>query len=66
LRQAVTETLRQHHEAAREKVASKLANGLPGVEVARLYAAAADDLLTALWRFTTETLYPAPNPTEAE
>jgi len=66
LRQAVTETLRQHHEAAREKLASKLANGLPGVEVARLYAAAADDLLTALWRFTTETLYPAPNPTEAE
>jgi [protein-PII] uridylyltransferase len=66
LRQAVTETLRQHHEAAREKVASKLANGLPGVEVARLYANTADELLTALWRFTTETLYPAPNPTEAE
>ena len=66
LRQAVTETLRQHHEAAREKVASRLANGLPGVEVARLYANAADELLTALWRFTIETLYPAPNPTEAE
>jgi [protein-PII] uridylyltransferase len=34
--------------------------------VARLYSAAADDLLTALWRFTTDTLYPAANPSEAE
>lgn len=66
LRASVAEVLRQHHDVAREKIAAKLSNGLPGVEVARLYAAAADELLTALWRFTTETLYPAPNPTEAE
>ncbi len=66
LRASVAEALRQHHDMAREKIAAKLSNGLPGVEVARLYAAAADELLTALWRFTTETLYPAPNPTEAE
>jgi [protein-PII] uridylyltransferase len=66
LRASVAEALRQHHDTARERIATKLSNGLPGVEVARLYAAAADELLTALWRFTTETLYPAPNPTEAE
>jgi len=66
VRQAVAGTLRAQHDAAREKIAAKLAAGLPGVEVARLYAGAADELLLALWRFTTETLYPAPNPTEAE
>ncbi|AQR60304.1 bifunctional uridylyltransferase/uridylyl-removing protein [Brevundimonas sp. LM2] len=66
VRPAVAAVLKAHHDAARERIAAKLANGLPGVEVARLYAAAADDLLTALWRFTTETLYPSHNPTEAE
>jgi len=66
VRPAVAAILKAHYDAAREKIATKLANGLPGVEVARLYAAAADDLLVALWRFTTETLYPSHNPTEAE
>ena len=66
VRPAVAAVLKAHYDAAREKIATKLANGLPGVEVARLYSAAADELLTALWRFTTETLYPSHNPTEAE
>jgi [protein-PII] uridylyltransferase len=66
VRPAVAAILKSHHDAAREKIATKLANGLPGVEVARLYSVAADELLTALWRFTTETLYPSHNPTEAE
>lgn len=66
VRPAVAAILKTHYDAAREKIATKLANGLPGVEVARLYAAAADELLIALWRFTTETLYPSHNPTEAE
>jgi len=66
VRPAVAAVLKAHHDAARERIAAKLANGLPGVEVARLYAAAADELLIALWRFTTETLYPSHNPTEAE
>ncbi len=66
VRPAVAAVLKAHHEAARDKIAAKLAAGLPGVQVARLYAAAADDLLIALWRFTTETLYPSHNPTEAE
>jgi [protein-PII] uridylyltransferase len=66
VRPAVAAVLKAHHDAAREKIAAKLPAGLPGVEVARLYAAAADELLIALWRFTTGTLYPSHNPTEAE
>lgn len=66
VRATVAAVLRQHYQAARTRVAARLAAGLPGVEVARLYCAAADDLLLALWEFTTEVLYPAPNPTEAE
>jgi [protein-PII] uridylyltransferase len=66
VRKAVAEILRESFDAARAKAARRLEAGGDGVEVARLYSAAADDLLTALWRFTTETLYPAYNPTEAE
>jgi len=66
VRAAVAALLRESHAAARARAAAKLVAGLPGVEVARLYAAAADDMLRALWHFTTETLYPAPNPTEGE
>ena len=66
VRGAVTAILRDRYAAQREKIAQRLAGGLGGVEVARLYAEAADEMLTALWRFTTRTLYPSPNPTEAE
>ncbi|MDI1282040.1 MAG: [protein-PII] uridylyltransferase [Brevundimonas sp.] len=66
VRATVSAILGQHYQAARARVATRLAAGQPGVEVARLYCAAADDLLLALWEFTTEVLYPAPNPTEAE
>ncbi|HYC74922.1 [protein-PII] uridylyltransferase [Brevundimonas sp.] len=65
-RAAVTALLRQSWDAARARAAQRLEYGAGGVEVARLHAAAADEMLTALWRFATETLYPAPNPTEAE
>ena len=65
-RAAATALLRQSWQAARARAASRLEHGLGGVEVARLHAAAADDLLRTLWRFATETVYPAPNPTEAE
>ena len=65
-RAAATALLRRSWDEARAKAAQRLENGLGGVEVARLYAAAADQMLTALWRFATETLYPAPNPTQAE
>jgi len=66
VRATVSGILGQHYQAARGRVATRLTAGQPGVEVARLYCAAADDLLLALWEFTTEVLYPAPNPTEAE
>jgi [protein-PII] uridylyltransferase len=66
VRGAVSQVLRETYEAARARVARKLETGLGGVEVARLYCAAADDLLSSLWRLATEILYPAPNPTEGE
>lgn len=63
---AVAAILRETWEAARARAGRRLEAGGEGVEVARLYCAAADDLLIALWRVTTETLYPAHNPTAAE
>lgn len=66
VRKAVATMLGEGWDAARVRIARRLDAGGEGVEVARLYSAAADDLLTALWRFTTETLYPAANPSEAE
>jgi [protein-PII] uridylyltransferase len=66
MRVGVAAVLKAHYDAAREKIATRLAGGLGGVEVARQYSAAADEILIALWRFTSETLYPSHNPTEAE
>jgi [protein-PII] uridylyltransferase len=66
VRKAVAVILGERFDAARARAARRLDSGGDGVEVARLYSAAADELLADLWRFTTETLYPAPNPTEAE
>ena len=66
VRKAVAAVLGESFEAARARIARRLDAGGEGVEVARLYSTAADDLLNALWRFTTETLYPAANPSEAE
>src|SRR5690606_36944829 len=65
-RAAATALLREAWQAARRRAAQRLEYGLGGVEVAQLYAAAAADMLTRLWRFAAEILYPAPNPTEAE
>ena len=66
VRKAVAVILTDSWQAARIRIARRLDAGGEGVEVARLYSTAADDLLTTLWRFTTETLYPAANPSEAE
>lgn len=52
--------------AGRDRAARRLEAGGDGVEVARLYALAADEAVTALWRFACERLYPAANPTQAE
>lgn len=65
-RAAVAAVLRAHWDAGRARAGQRLTAGLGGVEVARLYSATADEALQALWRVTTEVLYPAPNPTETE
>ena len=50
----------------RERAQRRLEAGGDGVEVARLYALAADEATAALWDFACERLYPAANPTQAE
>ena len=60
-RALVVEPLRVALEAGRARARARLEAGAPGVEVARLYAAAADGLITALWRYATEVVAgPAP------
>ena len=65
-RAAVAAILGENYEAARARAARRLEAGGEGVEVARLYSAAADDMLAALWRLTTETVHPRPEPTGFE
>ncbi len=65
-RAAIVSLLTAQWDAGRYKARTRLEAGAPGVEVARLYAAAADEVIRTLWRFTDEHLHPAPNPTEAE
>lgn len=59
-RAAVTEVLRESFAIERARVARRLEGGVDGAEAARLYAAAADAMLTSLWRVATEVLHPAP------
>jgi len=66
VRKAVAAILGESYNAARGRIARRLDGAAQGVEIARLYSAAADDMLKSLWRLTTETLYPAANPSEAE
>lgn len=46
---AVLAAIRTDLEAARERAGHRLVGGLKGVEAARLYAAAADQAVTAVW-----------------
>ena len=66
VRAHVAAALRETFDASRARAARRLDAGMGGVEVAKLYSAAADEMLTTLWRFTTQVMFPAPNPTEAE
>ncbi|MFC0633664.1 [protein-PII] uridylyltransferase [Brevundimonas balnearis] len=66
VRVAVAGALRAQYDAGRARAFRKLEGGAGGVEVARLLSQAADEMIGTLWAFTTEVLYPAPNPTEAE
>ena len=66
VRVAVAGALRAQYDAGRARAFRKLEGGAGGVEVARMLSQAADEMIGTLWAFTTEVLYPAPNPTEAE
>lgn len=65
-RAALAPVLAEILSNGRAKAAQRLVQGVGGVEVARLYARAADRMVQALWWVTTECLFPAPNPTDAE
>lgn len=58
-RAAVTAALRELFDADRARAARRAESATDGAEAARLYAEAADALLTTLWRFTTEQVHPA-------
>ena len=64
-RAAVAALLKDRYDAARARAQRKLEAGMNGRDVARLYAAAADEMLTALWAVATETLWPV-SPVESE
>jgi len=64
-RAAVAAVLRESYDAARARAERRLDAGAPGREVARLYAAAADEMLSSLWRVATQGLWPI-SPVEAE
>ena len=57
-RTAVAAELKARYDAARAKAERKLETGMNGRDVARLYAAAADEMLTTLWALATEVLHP--------
>ncbi|WP_297799778.1 [protein-PII] uridylyltransferase [uncultured Brevundimonas sp.] len=59
VRAGVTAVLREGFDAGRDRARRRLEGGGDGAEVARLYAEAADRLLTDLWAVATEVLYPA-------
>lgn len=65
-RRAATPVLARLLQAGQARAVHRLDQGAGGVEVARLYAQAADRMIRALWWLATERLYPAPNPTDAE
>ncbi|MET4684083.1 [protein-PII] uridylyltransferase [Brevundimonas faecalis] len=68
VRAAAASVLTKSFEAARARAARRLESGQgasDGAETARLYCNAADEMLIALWRFATETLYPTQGATEA-
>src|SRR5690606_23374272 len=60
-RAAVTALLRESFDADRARAARRAESATDGAEAARLYAEAADALLTTLWRFATEQVHPAPD-----
>ena len=61
VRGAVAAILREGFDTRRERARRRLEGGADGADVARLYAEAADALLTDLWAVATQVLYPHPS-----
>lgn len=61
VRGAVSAYLKEGLEAGREKARRRLEVDTDGAAVARLYAAAADEMMIQLWRFASEVLFPSDN-----
>ena len=57
-RAAVAAVLKETYAAARTRAERRLSAGAKGRDVARLYAAAADEMLGALWTVATKVLWP--------
>ena len=58
VRAATAAVLRETFSAGRARAERRLEAGGQGREVARLYAAAADEMLQALWTQATQALWP--------
>lgn len=58
--------LREALDAGRARARQRLEAGAAGVEVARLYSAAADAVVRALWEHASQDVYPPPNPSDTD
>lgn len=65
-REHAVAVLREALDAGRGRARARLEARAPGVEVARLYSAAADAVVKALWDYTSQDVYPPPNPSDTD
>jgi len=65
-RKAALEILKQALFRGRMIAKERLENGAGGIETARLLSGVTDEVVTALWDFTTVHVFRARNPTEGE
>jgi len=65
-RKAALEILKQALFRGRMIAKERLENGAGGIETARLLSGVTDEVITALWDFTTVHVFRARNPTEGE
>src|SRR6201985_1985553 len=65
-RRLTIEALKQALSRGRLIAKERLENGAGGVETARLISGVTDEVITALWDFTTLHIFRARNPTEGE
>ena len=65
-RKAALEILKGALFRGRMIAKERLENGAGGIETARLLSGVTDEVITALWDFTTVHIFRARNPTEGE